>query len=242
MPSLFPGVTMVPQVGQQWYHRLGCDMIYTKSIQAFAERVHDSGYDNFCSDTMTSAPAQLHVPLKSPLTVILSTGRTILYLQLMNKLTSQCEIRTLWTKLTTTNWSSEIDQIHLSIEAQCGTTLLPLDDCHSTYRTLIQSEYKDPFSVRQLLPLPSFLKVSSAPCSHCPCQVHSDSWSIKVLTYLPAISTICFYYKLPILRPPSAFTSSLMGLLNTWCGYAIIFIWINVDKMVCKEGKLFVFF
>ncbi len=26
---------------------------------------------------------------------------------------------------------SEIDQIHLSIEAQCVTTLLPLGDCHS---------------------------------------------------------------------------------------------------------------
>ncbi len=26
---------------------------------------------------------------------------------------------------------SEIDQIHLSIEAQCVTTLLPLDDCHT---------------------------------------------------------------------------------------------------------------
>ncbi len=25
---------------------------------------------------------------------------------------------------------SEIDQIHLSIEAQCVTTLLPLGDCH----------------------------------------------------------------------------------------------------------------
>ncbi len=26
---------------------------------------------------------------------------------------------------------SEIDQIHLSIEAQCGTTYLPLGDCHT---------------------------------------------------------------------------------------------------------------
>ncbi len=26
---------------------------------------------------------------------------------------------------------SEIDQIHLSIEAQCVTTLLPLGDCHN---------------------------------------------------------------------------------------------------------------
>ena len=28
---------------------------------------------------------------------------------------------------------SEIDQIHLSIEAQCVTTLLPLGDCHKGY-------------------------------------------------------------------------------------------------------------
>ncbi len=28
---------------------------------------------------------------------------------------------------------SEIDQIHLSIEAQCGITLLPLGDCHTPY-------------------------------------------------------------------------------------------------------------
>ncbi len=32
-----------------------------------------------------------------------STSRTILYLQPINKLTSQCEIRTLWTELTTNN-------------------------------------------------------------------------------------------------------------------------------------------
>ncbi len=29
--------------------------------------------------------------------------------------------------------TSEIDQIHLSIEAQCVTTLLPLGDCHITH-------------------------------------------------------------------------------------------------------------
>ncbi len=28
---------------------------------------------------------------------------------------------------------SEIDQIHLSIEAQCVTTVLPLGDCHTSY-------------------------------------------------------------------------------------------------------------
>ncbi len=28
-------------------------------------------------------------------------------------------------------WTFEIDQIHLSIEAQCVTTLLPLGDCHN---------------------------------------------------------------------------------------------------------------
>ncbi len=28
---------------------------------------------------------------------------------------------------------SEIDQIHLSIEAQCGTARLPIDDCHTRY-------------------------------------------------------------------------------------------------------------
>ena len=28
---------------------------------------------------------------------------------------------------------SEIDQIHLSIEAQCVTTLLPLGDCHTRH-------------------------------------------------------------------------------------------------------------
>ena len=29
---------------------------------------------------------------------------------------------------------SEIDQIHLSIEAQCGTACLPMGDCHTGYR------------------------------------------------------------------------------------------------------------
>ncbi len=29
---------------------------------------------------------------------------------------------------------SEIGQIHLSIEAQCVTTLLPLGDCHKIYK------------------------------------------------------------------------------------------------------------
>ncbi len=38
-----------------------------------------------------------------------STGRTILYLQPINKLTSQCEIRTLWTELTTNNWDLSFD-------------------------------------------------------------------------------------------------------------------------------------
>ena len=30
---------------------------------------------------------------------------------------------------------SEIDQLHLSIEAQCGTTYLPLGDCHQEAQT-----------------------------------------------------------------------------------------------------------
>ena len=34
---------------------------------------------------------------------------------------------------------SEIDQIHLSIEAQCGTACLPLDDCH-TYTLVCMNE------------------------------------------------------------------------------------------------------
>ncbi len=38
-----------------------------------------------------------------------STGRTILYLQPINKLTSQCEIRTLWTELTTNNRGLSFD-------------------------------------------------------------------------------------------------------------------------------------
>ncbi len=38
-----------------------------------------------------------------------STGRTILYLQPIDKLTSQCEIRTLWTELTTNYWGLSFD-------------------------------------------------------------------------------------------------------------------------------------
>ncbi len=34
---------------------------------------------------------------------------------------------------------SEIDQIHLSIEAQCGTARLPLGDCHITITMLYQN-------------------------------------------------------------------------------------------------------
>ncbi len=33
-------------------------------------------------------------------------------------------------------YHSEIDQIHLSIEAQCGTARLPLGDCHSFVESL----------------------------------------------------------------------------------------------------------
>ena len=36
--------------------------------------------------------------------------------------------RSYWNRL-----HSEIYQIHLSIEAQCGTALLPLGDCHTTF-------------------------------------------------------------------------------------------------------------
>ena len=32
---------------------------------------------------------------------------------------------------------SEIDQIHLSIEAQCGTACLPIGDCHRTHRAKV---------------------------------------------------------------------------------------------------------
>ncbi len=31
---------------------------------------------------------------------------------------------------------SEIDQIHISIEAQCVTTLLPLGDCHTEHKKI----------------------------------------------------------------------------------------------------------
>ncbi len=36
---------------------------------------------------------------------------------------------------------SEIDQIHLSIEAQCVTTLLPLGDCHTWFFLFLNTEH-----------------------------------------------------------------------------------------------------
>ena len=32
---------------------------------------------------------------------------------------------------------SEIDKIHLSIEAQCGTAYLPMGDCHTSHRLYV---------------------------------------------------------------------------------------------------------
>ncbi len=34
---------------------------------------------------------------------------------------------------------SEIDQIHLSIEVQCGTARLPLSDCHSYHQVIVNT-------------------------------------------------------------------------------------------------------
>ncbi len=104
---------------------------FTCCDQPFA--LHISRLSDFCRGS------SFRVCCTPPLDQILTTSEQLSGLLLLRSLINGPTIRVRFWESLVVKLYSEIDQIHLSIEAQCVTTLLPLGDCHITYMLTLKS-------------------------------------------------------------------------------------------------------